>query len=155
LSRVSIPTTPRRCSKATARSSSSARPGPTPARDFVPSIFLFSFEARFPIAASGLLVNLFFRARETSASADYFGLPPWLYLTLFLGIPALAIGNTAVVYFYFHDPTRPPLFKFLESAQAETVGDLLLFLNMIGYQVFWALLMTDITKDYSSIGARL
>jgi hypothetical protein len=127
---------------------------PSPGCLFHPFFFFLS-KLLFLIAAGGLVVDFVFGAERQNSSADFFGLPPWLFTALFLGIPALAIANTAAVYFYFWKPKRPPLFKSLQTARAEWLGDLCLFLNMIGYQMFWGLLMTDLTKDYSSVGGRL
>ena len=76
-------------------------------------------------------------------------------MSLFLGVPVLAIVNTLVFRFYFQPPTHHPLIAFLESPQAETLGDVFLFPNMIGYQVFWGLLMTDLPNDYPTITGRL
>jgi hypothetical protein len=45
--------------------------------------------------------------------------------------------------------------KFLDTPQAESFGDLCLFLNMMGYQAFWGLLMADLLYDYPTIGGRL
>jgi hypothetical protein len=39
--------------------------------------------------------------------------------------------------------------------EAETLGDVVLFLNMIGFQAFWGLLMTDLPHDYPTISGRL
>jgi hypothetical protein len=128
---------------------------PAPRLLFHP-IFYFLSKLLFLIAAGAQLVDLVYGEAETGSSASYFGLPPWLFTTLFLGIPALAIANTAIAYFfYFSEPKHAPLLKFLESPQSETLGDTCLFLNMIGYQMFWGFLMVGLTKDYSSIGGRL
>ncbi len=78
-----------------------------------------------------------------------------LFAPLFLGIPLLAIINTLIFFFYFLKPKRAPVFKFLESPQAELLGDICLFLNLIGYQVLWLYLMSELPKDYSGIFDRL
>ena len=122
-------------------------------RLFVPAYFLTQLV--FLIGASGQIVDLLSTKLQTSQSADYFGLPPWLFTLLFLGIPTLAILNTFVFYFYFQTPKHHPFVKFLDTPQAESFGDLCLFLNMIGYQAFWGLLMADLPNDYPSIGGRL
>ena len=127
---------------------------PSPKFLFHP-IFYFLSKLLFLIAASAALVDLVFGQTETGGAANYFGRPPWLFTALFLGVPALAIANTAIVYFYFRPPTHAPLWPFLQSPQAEAFGDTCLFLNMIGYQMFWVFLMSELTKDYSGLGARL
>jgi hypothetical protein len=127
---------------------------PSPKFLFHPAFYFLS-KLIFVLAASMNIVDMVYGKDGASGSTDYFGLPPWLFTTLFLGVPALAVANTFIVYFYFHEPKHAPLFKFLQTPQSESVGDICLFLNMIGYQMFWGLLMTDLTKDYSSIGGRL
>ena len=122
-------------------------------RLFLPAYFLA--QLMFLIAAGGNLVEIVFGKGNGNESKDYFGLPPWLFTALFLGIPALAIANTFIVYFYFQPPKREPLIKSLVSPRTELLGDAFLFLNMIGYQAFWGLLMTDLPNDYSGIVSRL
>src|SRR6266566_228894 len=122
-------------------------------RVFLPAYFLT--QLLFLIAARGQIVDLLSSWIPVSETADYFGLPASLFTLLILGIPALAIANTLVFYFYFQSPRHKPLLKFLESPQAESLGDACLFLNMIGYQAFWGLLMADLTNDYGTITGRL
>jgi hypothetical protein len=122
-------------------------------RLFLPAYFLA--QLLFLIAGAGNLVELVLGKNYGGESRNYFGLPPWLFTTLFLGVPALAIANTLIVYFYFQRPTHQPLFQALATPQSELIGDAFLFLNMIGYQAFWGLLMADLTNDYSSIIGRL
>jgi hypothetical protein len=109
----------------------------------------------FLIAASGHIIDLIYGPAAAPESADYFGLPSRVFFLLFLGIPALAIANTFVIYFYFQPPKHKPILPWLESAQSEMFADLLLFLNMIGFQAFWGLLMSDLVNDYTSLGGRL
>jgi hypothetical protein len=78
-----------------------------------------------------------------------------LFAPLFFGIPLASGFNTLVFYFYFMKPGRAPVFKFLESPRAEALGDLCLFLNLIGYQVFWIYLMSELPKDYSGLFDRI
>lgn len=122
-------------------------------RLFLPAYFLS--QLIFLIAGLGNLVELAVGKSPGGESADYFGLSRWLFMTLFLGIPALAVANTFIVYFYFQPPKRKPPFSWLTSSQTEVLGDAFLFLNMIGYQAFWGLLMNDLTNDYTSIVSRL
>ena len=117
--------------------------------------FYFLSKLVFLIGGAGLLVDMLYADFNASSGIDFFGLPPTLFTVLFLGVPGLAIANTAIVYFYFRKPSRPALLKFLESPQSEAVADVCLFLNMIGYQMFWAMLMADLPHDYSSIVSRL
>lgn len=122
-------------------------------RLFLPAYFLA--QLLFLIAASGNLVEIVLGRNYGGATTDFFGLQRWLFTALFLGIPGLAIANTAICFFYFEVPKRQPLLSLLVSPQAELLGDACLFLNMIGYQAFWGLLMTDLTNDYSGIAGRL
>ncbi|HEV7858846.1 MAG TPA: hypothetical protein VGO91_09480 [Pyrinomonadaceae bacterium] len=127
---------------------------PAPGCLFHP-IFYFLSKLLFLIAASAMIVDLVFGDAPPNTSTNYFGLPPWLFTTLFLGIPAVAIVNTAIVYFYFWKPKHPPLLKCLQLPQAESLGDVCLFLNMICYQMFWGFLMADLIKDSSGIVDRI
>ncbi len=102
------------------------------ARLILPAYFLTQLV--FLIGASGQIVDLVFGKDSVGGSSDYFGLPSALFALLFLGIPTLAIANTFIIFFYFQPPTHKPLSRWLESPQSETLGDTLLFLNMIGYQ---------------------
>jgi hypothetical protein len=120
---------------------------------FVPAYFLT--QLIFLIGASGHIVDLLSARLHRSESADYFGLPGWLFTSLFLGIPALASLNTFVFHFYFQKPEHRLVVKFLDTPQAESFGDLCLFLNIIGYQAFWGLLMADLPHDYPTISGRL
>ncbi|HZT60103.1 MAG TPA: hypothetical protein VFA21_15960 [Pyrinomonadaceae bacterium] len=78
-----------------------------------------------------------------------------LFLPLFFGVPLAAILNTLILYFYFMKPRHAPVFNFFESPLAESLGDLCLFLNLIGYQVFWIYLMSELPKDYAGLFDRL
>jgi hypothetical protein len=120
---------------------------------FIPAYFLAQLV--FLIGAGGQIVDLFMGKGQASGTADYFGLPPGVFALLFLGIPALAALNTFVFYFYFQTPAHKPIIKFLDTPRAEVFGDLCLFLNMIGYQTFWGLLMADLPHDYPTISGRL
>src|ERR1700687_1900312 len=122
-------------------------------RLILPAYFLSQLV--FLIAGSGQIVDFIFGKDSGSESADYFGLPPGLFTLLFLGIPALAIANTFIVSCYFQRPKREPLITLLASPRTELLGDAFLFLNMIGYQAFWGLLLTDLPNDYSGIVSRL
>ena len=122
-------------------------------RLILPAYFLTQLV--FLIGASGQIVDLIFGKDSGSQSADYFGLPPGLFTLLFLGIPALALANTFILWFYFRPPGHKPLFQWLKLPQSETLGDVLLFLNMIGFQAFWGVLMTDLPHNFPTISGRL
>jgi hypothetical protein len=122
-------------------------------RLILPAYFLSQLV--FLIGAGGQIVDLVFGKNSEANTADYFGLPPGVFTLLFLGIPALAIANTFILWFYFLPPKHKPLFRWLESPQSETLADVLLFLNMIGYLAFWGLLMNDLPHDYPTIAGRI
>jgi len=122
-------------------------------RLILPAYFLSQLV--FLIGASGQIVDLVFGRNSEANSADYFGLPPGVFALLFLGIPALAIANTFILWFYFLPPKHKTVSPWLESPQAELLGDTLLFLNIIGFQAFWGLLMTDLPHDYPTISGRI
>jgi hypothetical protein len=78
-----------------------------------------------------------------------------LFLPFFFGIPLVAIFNTLIFFFYFLKPKHEPVFKFLEWPQAESLGDIFLFVNLIGYQVLWLYLMSELPKDNKGMFDRL
>lgn len=125
---------------------------PRPGCLFHPAFYFLS-KLLFLIAASSLMIEYLFSNLQTDTT-NYFGLPPWLFTFLFLAVPALAILNTLAVYFYFRKPKHAPVFEWLQSPQAESLADVCLFLNMIGYQMFWGLVLRDLTRDYSSLAGR-
>ena len=59
--------------------------------------------------------------------------------TILLGL-GLTIYQTYLIYQYFSPPKKPPRWKFLMRPEAETLGDICLFLNMILFQVGWNIL---------------
>jgi hypothetical protein len=58
-----------------------------------------------------------------------------LFVSLILGGLGFAILQTYLVYRFFTPPKREPRWGFLRSPQAELIGDLCVFVNMILYQV--------------------
>jgi hypothetical protein len=74
-----------------------------------------------------------------------------LFLPLFIGIPLAAVFNTLVFFFYFLKPKHEPVFKFLQWPLAESLGDTFLFVNLIGYQVLWLHLMSELVKDHKGL----
>lgn len=117
--------------------------------------FYFLSQLLFLIIASSMIVEMVSGNESSPHTANYFGLPPGLFTALFLGVPALAIANTLIVYFYFHQPKHEPFWAFLTTPQAERLGDTFLFFNMICFQMMWSYLVAEIPKDYSGIGDRL
>lgn len=70
------------------------------------------------------------RALETGA----------VFVPFIFAILILTIVQTFFIYRYFSPPKKPPKWDFLRTQQAETLGDVCLFLNMILFQVFWNML---------------
>ena len=114
----------------------------------VVAIVYFVSQLLFLISGTMLLLEAVKLALGKDYSTPLFGV-------LFLGIPSLAIGNTAIVLFYFYSPRHEPLFKFLNSPQSEAYGDVCLFLNMICFQMLWGYLAWEIPKDFDGIGMRI
>lgn len=115
---------------------------------------VFLAQLLFLIAAISSIVELIYGRGGGGKSPDYFGLAPGLFTALFIGVPLLALANTAIINFYFHKPKHEPFIGFLKSPRAEHLGDSLLFFNMICFQMLWGYLMTELPKDYSGIGMR-
>jgi hypothetical protein len=63
-----------------------------------------------------------------------------VFVTLILLGLVLTIVQTYLIYQYFSPPKKPPRFSFLMTPEAETLGDVCLFLNMILFQVGWNLI---------------
>jgi len=68
-----------------------------------------------------------------------FDTAPFFVTSIFLGL-GLTIYQTYLIYQYFSPPKKPPRWKFLMQPEAETLGDICLFLNMILFQVGWNIL---------------
>lgn len=58
--------------------------------------------------------------------------------SLFIGI-GLVIVHTWLVYRYFSPPKQPPASAFMRDPRSETLGDVLIFTNMLIFQLFWNL----------------
>ncbi|HEV7857313.1 MAG TPA: hypothetical protein VGO91_01565 [Pyrinomonadaceae bacterium] len=97
-------------------------------------VLYFLTQLMFLICASTLLVE--------AGGTDYQG-PAGLFAHLFFGLPALAVLNTLIVYFYFLSPKHKPLFKLLLSPVTEIAGDACVFLNVILFQMLWWYLLAD------------
>jgi len=99
------------------------------------------------IGASSNLVKLLLGEGHGPVKGDKLGMPNEGFVYFFFGLPAIAIANTFLLYFYFQPPKHRPIVRFLESPQAEALGDTCLFINIIGYQAFWLLLMAGLPTD--------
>jgi hypothetical protein len=59
--------------------------------------------------------------------------------SMFTGI-GLVIVHTWLVYRYFSPPKHPPELAFLRDPRSEILGDVLIFTNMLIFQLFWNLI---------------
>lgn len=111
-------------------------------------ILYFISQLMFSIFASVLLVET---ANQISGKSHFAS----LFVPLFFGIPMMAFVNTFIVYFYFLPVKHEPVFKFLASPQAELLGDICFFVNLICYQIFWLYLMAENIKDHQGLVERI
>lgn len=66
--------------------------------------------------------------------------PGPVFVGSILGGIVLMIGHTVLVYRYFSSPNSAPKSAFLRSHVSGTIGDILLFSNMVLFQLVWNLL---------------
>ncbi|HEV7684789.1 MAG TPA: hypothetical protein VGO68_21950 [Pyrinomonadaceae bacterium] len=95
-------------------------------------LFYFCLNLVISAAVMASLGDFFLgrRAMETGA----------IFVPFIFAILILTILQTFFIYRYFSQPKQPPKWNFLRTRQAETLGDICLFLNMILFQVFWNML---------------
>jgi hypothetical protein len=65
---------------------------------------------------------------------------PEIFIASLFVLLTFAILNTYFVYRYFSPPKSEPKIKFLQSHNAELLGDACIFANMLIYQLVWNLL---------------
>ncbi|MGB9180508.1 MAG: hypothetical protein WCB68_14845 [Pyrinomonadaceae bacterium] len=58
-------------------------------------------------------------------------------IVLLVGI-VLSFVNAVIIFRYFLKPKKEPRWKFLTTPQAEWLGDLCMFLNVICFQILWS-----------------
>jgi hypothetical protein len=103
-------------------------------RDGVRLVFLIMFGAvifAIGLAAFLLLATFFFGDQDVSKL---------VVIIAFAVILAFTVFNTATVLKYF-SPIEEPMFSFLKSETSEWLGDILLFVNMLIFQVVWAMIL--------------
>lgn len=66
--------------------------------------------------------------------------PGAIFVGSILGGIVLMFGHTVLVYRYFSIPTSAPKSAFLRNPVSGTIGDILLFSNMVLFQLIWNLL---------------
>jgi hypothetical protein len=64
-------------------------------------------------------------------------------VTLVVATFAACVVQTALVYRYFSPPKKAPSARFLRGPASEQAGDLCIFVNMILFQVFWNLAVSQ------------
>lgn len=55
----------------------------------------------------------------------------------------LAVLNGILIFRYFRTPKRAPRLRFLMTPQAEVLGDLCMFLNIICFQILWSVYLSS------------
>src|ERR1700730_760657 len=78
--------------------------------------------------AATLITEAIFERGSTRASIGVSG---------FLAGFGLSIVNAIVIYRYFSTPKKKPRWRFLITPQAELIGDVCMFLNVILLQILW------------------
>jgi hypothetical protein len=63
----------------------------------------------------------------------------------------LAGLQTYIVYRYFSPPTKAPSFNFLRKPVSETIGDALLYLNMIAFELILNMLLSFPSRPVSGV----
>jgi hypothetical protein len=100
---------------------------------FIGLLVYFFLQLMFLIMGSALF--------DETLRLDYF--IPSLFGLLFVGLPLLAIGNTALVRLYFVPPKDTPLNRLLASPAVEFLGEICVFANTLCYLVLWWYLLAD------------
>lgn len=63
---------------------------------------------------------------------------------LFFAVAMLmAVLNGILIFRYFRTPKRAPRWQFLMTPQAEVLGDLCMFLNIICFQILWSVYLSS------------
>jgi hypothetical protein len=120
---------------------------------FLPAYFLT--QLIFLIISSRMIVDLLLGKGYGPPKGDFTRMPGVYFPYFLFGLPGLAIINTFILWFYFRSPNHQSLFEFLESPQAETLGDVILFLNMICYLAYWGMVMARLPNNHPTISVRL
>jgi hypothetical protein len=79
-------------------------------------------------AAASMITEVFFEKGPTAEGVS---------VSAFLAGFGLSIVNTVIIYRYFSTPKKKPRWTFLMTPQAEWLGDVCLFLNVICLQILW------------------
>ena len=66
-----------------------------------------------------------------------------VFVPLVIASFVACVVQTVLVYRYFSPPKKAPSAPFLRDPASEQVGDLCLFVNMILFQVFWNLVISE------------
>ena len=66
-----------------------------------------------------------------------------VFVPLVIASFVACVVQTVLVYRYFSPPKKAPSARFLRAPASEQVGDLCIFVNMILFQVFWNLVISQ------------
>ncbi len=97
------------------------------------ALFYFSLSIFLSAAVMSLLQTLIFGKKES----------PTFFVIGVIVMFALCVVQTWLVYRYFSPPKKPPREAFLRDPNAEQLGDLCIFLNMILFQIFWNIVIGE------------
>ena len=68
---------------------------------------------------------------------EVFSTGPDVAVAFALGGFVWSVISVVFVYRYFVTPKKPPRWSFLTTPAAEHLGDVLIYLNLIGFQILW------------------
>jgi hypothetical protein len=66
-----------------------------------------------------------------------------VFVPLIIASFVACVVQTVLVYRYFSPPKKAPSTPFLRAPESEQVGDLCIFVNMILFQIFWNLVISQ------------
>jgi hypothetical protein len=97
-------------------------------------IFYFALSIFLSAAVMSLVTPLIFGKRADTGA---------VFVPLVVASFAACVVQTVLVYRYFSPPKKAPSAPFLRGPASERVGDLCIFVNMILFQVFWNLAVSQ------------
>src|SRR5882672_1682849 len=102
--------------------------------------FLLSVYKFFYIAAMWILIYLAY-SYFSEAFPDFHS--ERMEKIVVAGAFVLPVVSGFVIFKYFRKPKKPPRWKFLMTAQAEALGDLCMFLNVICFQMLFSVYVSS------------
>jgi hypothetical protein len=98
-------------------------------------IFYFALSIFLSSVVLSFLTSLIFEKRTMSNGA--------VFVPLVIASFVACVIQTVLVYRYFSPPKKAPSAPFLRDRASEQIGDLCIFVNMILFQVFWNLAVSQ------------